>query len=101
MQISFSPMRCDQTLRVDRQGDVLTLNGEVFDFTPLPEGSELPEAAIGSLWFAGPVRRGPQGLSLTLLLPHGEEAPQAVLFPQPITVDRDGPVALPGQEESA
>lgn len=98
MQISFSPMRRDDALTVERQGDVLILNGEVFDFTPLAEGTELPREAIGSDWFAGPVQRGPEGLSLTLILPHGENAGPAALFPQAITAPQDGRIALPGQE---
>ncbi|MEC6486209.1 hypothetical protein VXS82_22890, partial [Pseudomonas aeruginosa] len=47
----------DEHLMLSRTGDVLTVNGQSFDFTPLPEGGELPAEAIGSEWFAGPVVR--------------------------------------------
>ncbi len=36
---------------------MLTVNGQVFDFTPLPDGGEVPAEAIGSEWFAGPALR--------------------------------------------
>ncbi|MGC3068963.1 hypothetical protein ACPTFM_33755, partial [Pseudomonas aeruginosa] len=43
----------DEHLTLSRAGDVLTENGQAFDFTPLPERGELPAEAIGSQWFAG------------------------------------------------
>lgn len=95
MQITLSPARRDTPLTLSRTGDALTLNGEVFDFTPLPEGATLPRAAINSDWFAGPVARLGGTLHLTLLLPHGASAPQETLFPAPLTLTGNGPVTLP------
>ena len=46
MQISFTPTRCDTALTATRQGDVLTLNGEAFDFTALSEGDVMPRDAV-------------------------------------------------------
>ena len=46
-----------ERLVLSRAGDVLTVNGQAFDFTPLPDGGELPAEAIGSEWFAGPALR--------------------------------------------
>ncbi len=104
MIIKLSPVRLDETLEVSVVGDVLTLNGEPFDFTQLPEGATLPSDAINSEWFVGPVERIGGELQLTLRLPHGPNPSQAVAFPQPITVTQDGPVLLPfdaPQEEVA
>lgn len=95
MQINLSPVRSDETLTVSRTGDVLTINGEVFDFTQLPEGATLPAEAIGSDHFPGPVERINGVLHLTLRLPHGPNAPKHVAFPEPIHVTQDGPLALP------
>ncbi len=47
----------DERLVLARVGEVLTVNGQSFHFTPLPEGGELPAEAIGSERFAGPVVR--------------------------------------------
>ncbi|HEJ6449530.1 TPA: hypothetical protein SL854_006681, partial [Pseudomonas aeruginosa] len=58
-----------ERLSLSRAGDVLTVNGQVFDFTPLPEGGELPAEAIGSEWFAGPVLRRAGQLELILRFP--------------------------------
>jgi len=98
MQITFSPQRRDTPLALSRSGDTLTINGEAFDFSPLPEGATLPQEAITGDWFAGPVERIDGELHLTLALPHGANAPHETLFPAPITLTGDGPVALPPYE---
>ncbi|ARE84935.1 hypothetical protein KZZ08_17145 [Roseovarius mucosus] len=98
MQITLSPTRRDTPLTLSRTGDALTLNGEVLDFTPLPEGATLPREAIASDWFAGPVERVGGTLRLTLVLPHGANAPQETLFPAPLTLTGNGPVTLPPYE---
>lgn len=95
MRIKLSPVRRDETIAVSLTGDVLTINGQPFDFTQLPEGATLPAEAIDSEHFAGPVERIDGELHLTLRLPHGPNPSQAVAFPQPITVTADGPVELP------
>jgi hypothetical protein len=96
MQITFYPMRRDTPLTLSRNGDTLTINGETFDFSPLPDGATLPVEAIGSDWFAGnAVERIDGEIHLTLRLPHGDNAPQQTLFPGPITLTGDGPVPLP------
>jgi len=99
MQITLSPVRLDETLTAFRAGDVLTLNGEAFDFGPLPEGATLPAEAIDSDWIVGPVSRIDCELHLTLRLPHGANPSQAVAFPEPIHVTEDGPIALPFDPE--
>lgn len=98
MKITLSPQRRTDTLTVSRSGDTLTINGETFDFSPLPEGATLPQEAIGSDWFAGPVERVGGVLHVALVLPHGANAPEQTRFPAPITLTGDGPVALPPYE---
>lgn len=104
MQINLSPVRLDETLAVSVAGDVITANGQAYDFSQLPDGATLPAEAIDSQHFAGPVERINGDLHLTLRLPHGANPPQHVAFPEPIHVTEDGPVALPfdaPQEEVA
>ena len=36
--ICFSPVRGDRPLTLAKQGAALVIDGEVFDFAPLPEG---------------------------------------------------------------
>lgn len=95
MLITLSPVRIDETLTATRAGDVLTLNGEAFDFGPLPEGATLPAEAITSDWIIGPVSRIDGELHLTLRLPHGPNPSQAVAFPKPLVVMVDGEIDLP------
>ena len=98
MQITLTPQRRDDTLTLVRSGDVLTINGEAFDFTAIPEGGTLPRDAVACDWLAGDVTRSGGVLHLTLVLPHGADAPQATLFPAPLTLTGDGPVVLPTDE---
>ena len=99
MKIIFSPIRFDTPLDLERNGDVLTINGEVFDFSAIPPGATLPRDAIASDWFAGDVERDDAGsLTIRLLLPHGANAPEETCFPAPLEVTVDGPVALPPYE---
>ncbi|WP_113154796.1 hypothetical protein [Nitratireductor sp. OM-1] len=98
MFISFSPQRRDASLSLSRSGDVLTINGEAFDLSVVPEGATLPREAISSDWFAGPVERVGGELHISAILPHGPNPSQAVAFPQPITVNEDGPIAVPSDD---
>ena len=100
MQITLTPQRRDDTLTLTRSGDVLTINGEAFDFTAIPEGGTLPRDAVACDWLAGDVTRAGGVLHLTLILPHGADAPLETRFPAPITLTGDGPVALPPYENA-
>lgn len=97
MIINFSPVRCDVSLpEVIYSKDALTINGELFDFGPLPDGASLPATAIESDWFKGTVERIDGEINLTLLLPYSVFPPSdAVAFPQPVRVVNAGAVKLP------
>lgn len=95
MKLHFSPIRSDDTLVLERQGDVLIANGEAFDFSPLAEGQTLPAQAIASQWFVGPVSRRGGMLELTVLLPHGVNAAHTQRSPEATNLTCDGLVALP------
>lgn len=95
MQITLTPMRRDDRLSVERHGDTLVLNGTPYDFSHLPEGAVLPRAAVDCAWLASDVGRRGGALQLALLLPHGAGAPPETLFPAPLDLTQDGPVALP------
>lgn len=99
MKLHFSPIRSDDTLVLERQGDTLIANGEAFDFSPLTEGESLPAQAVASQWFVGPVSRRGGVLELTVLLPHGANAPPEQRSPEAIDLTCDGLVALPASPE--
>ena len=98
MQITLTPQRRDDRLSLVRSGDVLTINGEAFDFAAIPEGCTLPRDAVACDWLASDIPRIGGQLYLTLILPHGADAPQATLSPAALTLTGDGPVALPPYE---
>ena len=95
MRINLSPVRLDEQLLLDVEGDVIMANGEEFDFSPLPDGATLPRPAILSDWFTGDVSRIDGELHLTIRLPWGANAPEETRFPVPIVVAEDGSVELP------
>ncbi len=81
MQIDFTPVRTDAALTHVVDGDVLTLNGEAFDFSEVPEGAVLPREAVACSWLASDVTRRQGEICLTLIRPHGPEADAAERFP--------------------
>ena len=85
MKITLTPIRGDAALTVIRKGDVLVLNGQSCN---LAKGETCD-------WILGtPVREG--GVwQVTLILPHGPEAPEETLFPAAIDMEKDGEVPLP------
>jgi hypothetical protein len=95
MIVSFSPVLKEEKLKVEVSGDTITVNGEVFDFSPLPEGATLPNSAIESKWIVGDVTRKNGVINLMIVLPHGLNAPESTRFALPIFVFKDGPLTLP------
>lgn len=95
MKISLSPMRHDVALVVTKSGDILTINGEPFDFSGLPDGATIPAGAVPCDWIVGPVERIGGQLHLTLILPHGPSPSATVACPAQIIDPPDGPLDLP------
>lgn len=95
MQLTLIPVRRDDRLQLSRAGDVLTVQGDVLDFSGLPEGATLPKEAVKCAWLASDVERIDGQIQLSLILPHGPKAPEQSLFPDLMVLTEDGPVALP------
>lgn len=45
--ISLSPIRSDTTLHIERDGEVLIVNGHPIDCTDLTDGAQMSAAALG------------------------------------------------------
>lgn len=98
MIIKLSPRVCDDAQPViSVTGDVLTIDGDALDFTPLSEGDTLPSEAVGSPWLQrfSEVTRTGGDVCLTLILPIRWDAPEESRFPEPIVVTSGGTVTLP------
>lgn len=97
MRISFSPQRRDGILTLEKSnGDMLRINGELFNFNPLSDGDTIPD--VPCEWTIGPVERIDGEIHLTLILPHGPNPSNAVAFPETINVTDDGSITLPHDE---
>lgn len=95
MKITFTPQRRDDELVLSKSGDVLTINGEPFDFSSIPDGASLPREAIACDLIGGDVERIGGLLHVPMILPIGPLARDAERFPDPITPE-DGAITLPG-----
>lgn len=95
MKITLSPQRRNDALTVTKAGDMLTINGEPFDFSDLPDGATIPAGEVPSEWIVGPVDRVSGELRLTLILPHGPNPEPWQSFPESIVSPADGELDLP------
>ncbi len=95
MKITLTPQRRDDTLKVVKAKEVLTINGKKYDFSVVLEGALLPKEAVDCPWIAADVERIEGVLHLTLILPISADASEAARFPAPIIDPADGPLEFP------
>lgn len=94
--ISLSPQYSDAKLSIKKTGEALTINGDLLDFSDLPEGGEYPTEAVENSFVIGGVKRLNGDIHITVLMPFSNpDAPISVTFPEPLLVTSDGDVALP------
>lgn len=89
---------------LEKEGTILKINGESFDFANMSSGDILPKEAIASNYFLRDITLTGDVLEINFKLEYGyipypppNDAMQ-VLFPQPILVETDGPITLPKYE---
>ena len=95
MKINLSPQRRDDTLVLEKLGDVLTINGDTLDLSVIPEGATFPNAASIHPFLTGEITRENGEIELTFIMPHGSNPSQAVAFPEPLLNVSDGLVEFP------
>lgn len=93
MKIIPSPIRHDERLSAEIAGDTLILNGQPLNLSQVGEEA-LSGEFLGSEWLLSASRVDGE-LVVHLLIPHGAQAPDKTLFPQPIRPLGDGSVSLP------
>lgn len=96
MHITYSPVRMDlnEQILIDVEGDKIFIEGEEYDFSPLPEGAILPQCAITSEWFLGDVTRVDGVIHVVIKLPFGANASHETRYPTPVVVG-NGSVDVP------
>lgn len=91
----FFPINLEEVLRITKRSDVLTVNGERFDFRPLPDGATLPASAIDCDYIQHDVQRVNGDLIIAFRLPIAPDASHAACFPRDIINPPDGSVSIP------
>lgn len=100
MKVKFSPVRTDVLVTGMISGDVITLNDASLDLSPLGEGATLPHGAIDSDFIVGDVERHEGDIHITLLCPHGANAPYETRFPSAEYIDVEGEIPFPAYNET-
>ena len=98
MRFKFSPVRANTPLEGSVQGDFLTLNGQVLDFSEVAEGCAEPFTSFDCSWLGSDVTRLDGEIYVTVIIPHGSDAPQETLFPANFTSYlqiTEGPLPIP------
>lgn len=98
MKVRFTPSRMDRHFSGTVDGDVITVNGQSLDFSPLQDGGELPAAAINAAWVADLVYRQGGEVYITLICPHGENAPDETRFPSGDYISVEGVIPFPAYD---
>jgi len=80
IKINFSPVRADEKTTASILGTVLTLNGQVYDLSELPDGATAQHPVLGE------VRRNANIYELSMPLNHGANAPELTRFPEPVEI---------------
>jgi hypothetical protein len=94
MKIIFSPIRSDETLTVEKQGESLVLNGETIDLSFVQENQVFEPGEFPHEKIVGLARKNGK-LEVILLAPHGINASEEARFPKPILNASDGLIDLP------
>jgi hypothetical protein len=97
MILNFSPQYRSDSLTLSKQGDIIAINGTPVDLSLLPVGHKLPfeECQKGHPFLLAAQRNEDGRLDVTVLLPYGPGASEAVTFPQPVVVLVDGDIEVP------
>ena len=95
MNITLTPQIGPDSLTLSKAGDILTINGDTFDFSFIEEGDVLPQDAVECPLLASDVTRTDGSLVLTLILPIKNTSSDAAKFPAPILNAPDGDIEVP------
>lgn len=101
MKIKLWPDFIEGPLAASVNGDVLTINGEEFDFSGIPEGHRLPASAVANRFFMTGssefIERKGKTLYLTIKFPVYLDSPEGIRNPpDPIIIDaRSGQIKFP------
>ena len=79
--LNFSPVRAGEKTAVTISGSLLTVNGEAFELSDIPDGATIQHPVIQNCTRTG------DDYELTVTLLHGANAPQETRFPQSVEIN--------------
>lgn len=79
----------DDDITAEWNDPTLTVNGEDYDLSLLPDGATAEHPVLGTIDRTG------DDYTVRILMPHVHEAPEERRFPVPITMITDGTVPFP------
>jgi hypothetical protein len=95
MNITLTPQVRPDSLTLSKSGDILTINGDAFDFSFIEEGDVLPQDAVECPLLASDVTRTDGALVLSVILPIKNTSSDAAKFPASILNAPDGDIEVP------
>lgn len=105
MEFLLTPVVGYPDYEIARSGDVLTIDGEPFDFSSVPDGAVLPLGAVACDVFVGDIMRTDGVLRLPMVWPCVLPESGMIDLPAvtPFLIEGDGAVSLPSTtaEEAA
>ena len=94
MLITLVPVRADETLTLERAGEMLVINGEAVDLGEIADVET--EEPMPHRFIVGPVTRQGTDLAVSVLYPYGEDRRATPPQARQLRVTEDGPVDLDG-----
>lgn len=94
-KIALSPQLSNAALQLVKNGNMLTINGNSYDFSHMNNGDMIPPEAISDPNIIGAISKENGVVKLTILMPYSNpDADESVTFPEPIVMDVDGELAF-------
>lgn len=98
VKITFSPVEGLPPTDITVEGDMLTIDGRLHDFTDLAEGDVLTMESVNDPMVVSDVMRVNGEIVVTVILPHGPDAEPTTRYPVAMDVVTAGEVSLPPYE---
>ena len=93
MKINLIPQINSNILKLSKKGDVLSINGEKYDFSSLKDGEYINAADIPNDFIFNRVERVGGEIVLSVIFPYTFSSKNVEL--EPIIVTKDGNIELP------
>lgn len=94
IELTLTPVRSDAKLTVSKKQDTLTVNGTDYDFSELPDGTDLMPEALEGTGIAHAGRVG-DTVYITIGYPYPADTAESKLVVKVVPGKQGGAIALP------